>query len=45
MSHRLLGCDGETANAGRAGVGGLLGWVWESPEVAAFEGERFACLW
>ena len=26
------------------GVGGLLGWVWESPEVTAFEGERFACL-
>jgi hypothetical protein len=27
------------------GVGGLFGWVWESPEVTAFEGERFACLW
>jgi len=25
-------------------VGGLLGWVWESPEVTAFEGERLACL-
>ena len=25
-------------------MGGLLGWFWESPEVTAFEGERFACL-
>ncbi len=26
------------------GMGGLFGWVWESPEVTAFEGERLACL-
>lgn len=25
-------------------VGGLFGWFWESPEVTACEGERFACL-
>lgn len=31
----------QTDKNGCVGVGGLLGWFWESPEVAAYEGERF----